>query len=136
MKPAKLGIRYTSSMKWPKLNKEEQNIAKQVKPIITTIGLSQGTLEEIDKIFSNIVTKFNQIFIRLYMPLNIHYFEYNDKNQNCGSKKYYTLISPDIYSTALPVKITLFSTSLQCTNPLLWDSCCPHKTDKPRRFPQ
>jgi hypothetical protein len=56
MKPAKLGIKYTSSMVYPIFSKEEQNIARQVKPINTTIGLNQWTLEDINESVSSIVT--------------------------------------------------------------------------------
>jgi len=55
IKPAKLGIRYTSSLKYPVSNKEEQNIPRQTNPTIVKIGLNQRSLEEIDERISSII---------------------------------------------------------------------------------
>ncbi len=64
IKQAKLGIRYTSSMKYPTSNNEELNIPRQTSPIITTIGLNHRSLEEIEERVSSIIcnsTQFNQL---------------------------------------------------------------------------
>jgi hypothetical protein len=65
IKPAKLGIRYTSSMKYPTSNNEELNIPRQTNPIIKTIGLNHRSLEEIEDRVSSIIcnsTQFNQLW--------------------------------------------------------------------------
>jgi hypothetical protein len=54
IKPAKLGIRYTSSLKYPISNKDAQNIPRENSPTSITIGLSQLSLEEIDARVSSI----------------------------------------------------------------------------------
>lgn len=53
IRPSKLGIRYTSSMKYPILNKEKQNMERQITPKMRTIGLNQRMLEVIDVINVN-----------------------------------------------------------------------------------
>ena len=53
-KSATLGIRYTSSLKYPVSNIEEPNMLRQTNPIKITKGLNQRSLEESDVSVSSI----------------------------------------------------------------------------------
>jgi len=55
IKPAKLGIRYTSLMKYPTSNNEEPNIPRQTNPRIKTRGLNHLSLEAIEDRVSSII---------------------------------------------------------------------------------
>ena len=59
IKPAKLGIRYTSSIKCPISNKEEQNRPRKINPKIIKMGLNHLSPEDIDESVSSIVIDFN-----------------------------------------------------------------------------
>ena len=61
IKPAKLGIRYSSSTKYPISNKEQQNKTKQPNPTTETIGLKQRNLEETCERASSIIIDFNTV---------------------------------------------------------------------------
>jgi hypothetical protein len=61
IKPAKPGIRYTSSTKCPISNKEEQNRPRKINPESTTTGLNHRSLEEIDESVSSIIIDFKVI---------------------------------------------------------------------------
>ncbi len=61
IKPAKLGIRYSSSTKCPISNKEQQNKVRQPNPSTETIGLKQRNLEEIDERASSIIIDFSTV---------------------------------------------------------------------------
>jgi hypothetical protein len=61
IKPAKLGIKYTSSTKRPMLNKEELNKPRKINPRMITTGFNHRSLEEIDESISSIIIGFNVI---------------------------------------------------------------------------
>jgi hypothetical protein len=59
IRPAKLGIRYTSSIKCPISNKEEQNRPRKINPNNITTGLNHWSLEEMNDSVSSIMIGFN-----------------------------------------------------------------------------
>ena len=61
IKPAKLGIKYTSSTKCPISNKEELNKPRKMNPRMITTGFNHPSLEEIDESVSSIIIGFNVI---------------------------------------------------------------------------
>jgi hypothetical protein len=61
IKPAKLGIRYTSATKYPISNKEELNKPRKINPRMITTGLNHRSLEEINESVSSIMIGFNVI---------------------------------------------------------------------------
>jgi hypothetical protein len=61
IRPAKLGIRYTSSIKCPISNKEEQNRPIKISPNIITIGLNHWSLEEMNDSVSSIIIGFDLV---------------------------------------------------------------------------